>query len=154
MDTKDICKKCRASCCKLGGTDFTLSEKTIVLDAGYPNFFVKIDDNHYELDCVDGICPYLTKQNTCAIYEYRPLACKSFPVYVNVEDNKLSSRYKILPCPLSKFLSEDEIKEKQGQVDKIEDILKTTFSKSKLPKRDLNNIAKRFNKIQNGEIKI
>jgi len=84
MSNIDICKKCRASCCKLGGADFTLLEKNIVLKAGYPDFFVKINDNHYELKCTGGICPYLTKENSCSIYNFRPLVCKSFPVYLNL----------------------------------------------------------------------
>ena len=144
----NICKKCKAACCKLGGADFTKKEKQRVLDAGYKDFFVRLNDNHYELTSKNGRCPYLKQNNTCKIYEVRPLVCTTFPVYVNI-DKKNNSKYEIIDCPLAKTLTQKEIKEKKKQVDMVKKIICTTFSSSKLPKKDLELIEKRFNRIKN-----
>lgn len=140
-----ICQKCKASCCKLGGTDFTKVEMQKVLKLGYPNYFVKINENHYEMKSKKGICPYLKKDNSCLIYHVRPAACKSFPVYIN-SDNKKD--FFLIDCPLSKHLKEKEIKTMKNQAKKISEIIPATFSSSKLPKSDLKLIEKRFNKFK------
>jgi Fe-S-cluster containining protein len=106
-----------------------------------------LDENHYELQSKNGRCPYLQSNNQCKIYKVRPLVCTTFPVYLN-EDYKNNSKYEIIPCPLAKTLSKKNIEEKKKQIDMVEKIIKTTFSSSKLPKKDLKLIEKRFNRIK------
>ena len=57
-----VCQKCKASCCKLAGADFTKEEMQRVLKAGHPDHFVKLNENHYETKCKNGICPYLNTE--------------------------------------------------------------------------------------------
>ena len=142
----EICRKCRASCCKLGGADFTREEMRRVLDMGYPNYFVKINENHYEMKSERGICPYLKSDYSCLIHDVRPSVCKSFPVYVVCEDNE--ARFCMMACPLASVLSKNDIEVMKKQASQVKEIILTTFSDSKLPKRDLELIEKRFSKFK------
>lgn len=141
-----ICQKCKGACCKLGGTDFTKSEMLKVLKAGYPNYFVKINNNHYEMRSKKGICPYLNKDNSCLIHEIRPLACKSFPVYPYCKKNEKG--FFLVKCPLVVKLSKKDIKTMKIQASRAKQIICTTFTDSKLPKSNLKLIEKRFNKFK------
>lgn len=140
-----ICRKCKASCCKLGGADFTKLEMQKVLEEGYPNYFVKINEDHYEMKSKKGICPYLKKDNSCLIHKIKPSVCKSFPVYIN-HDNKNS--YLLINCPLSKFLTEKDVKSMKNVAKSVKKIITTTFSSSKLSNSDLEIIDKRFKKFK------
>jgi Fe-S-cluster containining protein len=142
----EICRKCQASCCKFGGADFTGGEMRRVLDAGYPNYFVKINENHYEMKSERGTCPYLKSDYSCLIHDVRPLVCKSFPVYVVCKNNE--TEFCLIACPLSAVLSKNDIEVMKEQASQAEEIILTTFSDSKLPKRDLELIEKRFSKFK------
>ncbi|MEM4182157.1 MAG: YkgJ family cysteine cluster protein [Candidatus Pacearchaeota archaeon] len=72
----EVCQKCNAACCKMGGPDFTKSEMQKVLKAEHQNFFIKINSNYYELKSKKGVCPYLSKENSCLIHKEKPLMCK------------------------------------------------------------------------------
>ena len=145
-----ICKECNSTCCKLGGTDFTKVEMLEVLKAGYPDYFVKLNDNHYEMKSKNGICLYLKNDNSCLIHKIRPLACKSFPVYLNCNNNKTD--FFLIECPLAVSLSEKDIKVMKNQAGSVAQIINTTFSNSKLSKYDLQIIEKRFNKFKRKEL--
>lgn len=145
-----VCQKCKAACCKFGGADFTKIEMLKVLKAGYPDYFVELDDNHYEMKCKKGICPYLKKDNSCLIHKIRPLVCKSFPVYLRHENNK--TKFLLIEYPLSQLLAKNDIKIKKNQASRVKEIIAATFSKSKLPKSDLKAINKRFNKFKRKKI--
>jgi len=149
ISAADVCEKCGAACCKIGGADFTLIEMQRVLSAGFSDFFVKLNDDHYELTCKKGICPYLTETNRCSIYELRPLVCRSFPVYISL--SKDEEKYSIIGCPLAKYLSKEEIEDKKKMVDEVENILRFTFTGTKLPEEDYDLIQKRFDRINDSE---
>lgn len=141
------CQKCKACCCKYGGADFTKKEMLNVLKAGFPDYFVKINDNHYEMKShKKGICAYLKKDNSCMIHKFRPRVCKSFPIYVEYKNNK--TKFFLMGCPLAKFLSKQDIKTMKNWAKGVKEIVTTTFSHSKLPKSDLEIIEKRFNKFK------
>lgn len=165
----NFCQKCKSFCCKLGGTDFTKKEMQNVLNAGYINHFVKISENHYESKSKNGICMYLNQDNSCSIYELRPLACKSFPVYINFKDvitkffkySELSkdennkTKTILIKCPLSSSLSKQELEIMENQAIKAKEILTKGFTCSKISKSDLKIIEKRiinFSKNHSNEL--
>ncbi|NTV23742.1 MAG: YkgJ family cysteine cluster protein [Nanoarchaeota archaeon] len=106
-DFLKICQQCKAKCCKIGGTDFSEEEMKKVIDAGHPDFFVKIDEDHYETKCNDGVCPYLGKDEACTIHEVRPKLCRRWPVYSSVEAEERKNY--LVDCPLARVLSQDII---------------------------------------------
>lgn len=145
-----VCRKCKAACCKLGGSDFTETEMKRVLKAGHPDFFVKIGNNHYELKTKkgskSGICPYLTKDNACSIHKLRPLTCRCWPVYINYKDGE--GEYILFVCPLTPLLSGKDIREMKKQAGMVREIIRTTLSDSKLPKSEIRLIEKRFGRFK------
>lgn len=126
-------------------------ERKKILDAGYPDYFLKIDEDHYEMKSKNGRCPYLNKDDSCSIHEVRPLPCRVFPVHPEFENN--NKKYLLALCPLSKVLSKKIIKKMKIDSTKIENhITKNRFSGTNLPKSEINVITKRFNRFKNLEI--
>lgn len=143
----EICQKCKSACCKLGGPDFTKAEMTKVLKAGHKNYFVTISPNHFELKSKKGICPYLTKDNSCSIHDERPLMCKCWPVFLSYKDN--DPKYFLIECPLTRALSKQDIQTMKKQASLIpKEIITTCFSGSKLTKSNLKLIEDRFNRFK------
>ncbi len=138
-----VCQTCKATCCKMGGPDFTKLEMQKVLKAGHPNFFVKISDNHYELKSKRGLCPYLSEDNSCSIHEVRPMMCKCWPVVVECDKDK--KVFYLIDCPLTPLLSKHDISIMKKQASRIpKEIIVSSFSHSKLSKSDIKLIQKRF----------
>lgn len=77
----DICKRCGAQCCKLGGAIATENEYRAIVETGNPDYFEKVTDGVYQMKWIEpeGRCPYL-KDDLCSIYSVRPLGCRMFPV--------------------------------------------------------------------------
>ncbi len=147
-----VCRKCKATCCKMGGADFTKKEMGRVIGAGYKNFFRKIDEDSYELKSKKGICPYLAKDNSCSIHNVRPAMCKCWPVYARYKRNK--REFLLIRCPLVGCLSKKDISRMRKEAAKIpRGMLETTFTSSHLPKSDLKLIEKRFNNFRKKVIK-
>lgn len=151
QDIKKICQKCKASCCKMGGPDFTKKEMEKVLKSGFKNYFSKINNNYYELKSKNGKCPYLSKDYLCSIHKVRPLMCKCWPVYPEFRNKK--REYIIIQCPLTPHLSKKQILVMKKQASKLPrefvDSLKTN-----LPKKDFKLIMKRFKRFKKEKIKI
>jgi len=148
----EVCKKCKATCCKMGGSDFSRKEMQKVIRAGFKNNFVKINNNHYELKSKKGICPYLAKDNSCKIHKIKPLMCTCWPVCIDLINGK--KRFYLAYCPMTKLLSKDEIKKCEKEARKMPNaMLEESFHISKLPKADLRLIRKRFNKFKKVKIK-
>ena len=114
QDVKNICQKCKGTCCKLGGAEFTLKEMQRVLKAGYPNKFRKINANHYETITKNGVCSYLKKDYSCLIQNLKPRMCWAWPVHLDYIKNK--KRYYLMKCPLTPYLSEKDIKLMKKQI--------------------------------------
>jgi Fe-S-cluster containining protein len=111
---KNICKKCKAKCCKLGGAEFTKKEMTRVLAAGFKDYFRKINNNHYETKTKNGVCAYLDKNNLCTIQNLKPKMCFAWPVNLGFKKNK--KIYYLMSCPLTPYLSSKEIKIMKKQI--------------------------------------
>ena len=139
-----VCRKCKAKCCKIGGSDFTESEMRTVLKAGHKNFFDKVEKNHYELKSKMGRCSYLTKELSCGIHKVRPLMCRCWPVYPEYKKNK--KQYVVIQCPLTPYLSKKNLEIMKKQASKLPRNLSGDI-KTNLPKKDLDLIIKRFNKF-------
>ena len=147
-----ICQKCKARCCKMGGPDFTKKEMQEVLDSGFKNHFVKIGKNHYELKSKKGICPYLARNYSCLIHKVRPLMCKCWPVCVDLVEGK--KKLYLAHCHLTPLISKKEMGVMKKQALKIpKTTLVETFTKCKLPKKDVDLIRKRLNSFKKTELK-
>ncbi len=104
----EICDKCGASCCKLGGAVASELEYKAIIEAGYPDYFKKVGKGVFHTIWKnDGICPYLIG-NKCSVYEVRPFGCRSFPVLQMYERGIYLVR-----CPLAPKLSERIIEERK-----------------------------------------
>jgi len=57
----EICKKCKAKCCKACGPTFDKEGVERILREGYGNYFVEVKKGFYELKTKRGVCPYLKK---------------------------------------------------------------------------------------------
>ncbi len=147
---KKVCQKCKASCCKMGGADFTKKEMKKVLNAGFKNCFSKIENNWYELKSKNGKCPYLSKDYSCSIHKVRPLMCKCWPVYLEFKNNK--KRYIIIQCPLTPHLSKKQILMMKKQASKLPKKF-VECVKTNLPKKDFKLIMKRFNRYKKERLK-
>ncbi len=143
LDFLAVCKKCGAKCCRLGGSNFTTEERDAIINAGYPDYTVEISSNHWEFISEKGVCPYLKKDNTCGIYEVRPLACRVFPVHPEIEDGE--KVYYLAQCALGKLLPRElvsqMVKEAANYPDKI---IKERLEKSNVSEEDFVLIKKRL----------
>lgn len=103
-NSKDICFKCEAYCCKFGGVIATKNEVDAIIARGYTNHFFLLSDDVYGIDWGDdGTCVYL-EDDVCVIYPVRPLGCRMFPV-VQTRSNEII----LIECPVSSHLSEEEL---------------------------------------------
>ncbi|MBN2567006.1 YkgJ family cysteine cluster protein [Candidatus Woesearchaeota archaeon] len=136
------CRECEASCCRLGGVDVTGRERTRILAAGHPNFFVRIGPDHYEMRSVRGVCPYLTEDHECSIHAVRPLMCECWPVDVELVEGK--REYVVNACPIAALFDEEELQaSKERLADVPERILAAGMRDSQLPAEDLDLIEMR-----------
>lgn len=146
------CQKCKATCCKMGGADLTEEEMIRILKANHPNFFRKIDKNHYEMKSKKGICPYLNNNHSCQIQDIKPLMCRSWPIDTDYKGKKAA--LVLIKCPLMPLLSSKQVKEMKKQAGKVlPHIINGGFCKSHLSKSDLNLIYKRFQKFNRSSLK-
>ncbi|MCR4284564.1 MAG: YkgJ family cysteine cluster protein [archaeon] len=147
-----VCTKCGAKCCKLGGSNFSTKERNAIIHAGYPDYTKEISTNHWEFISKKGICPYLNKNNSCGIYEVRPLACKCFPVHPEIKNGK--KEYYLSQCPLGKILPKEMISQMKKDISKYPDkIIKERLEKSNISKEDFVLIKKRLKDLKSIKIK-
>ncbi|TFG09264.1 YkgJ family cysteine cluster protein [Candidatus Thorarchaeota archaeon] len=108
MDTpkekKELCIRCGALCCRLGGAVATRNEVEAIIDAGYEDYFKQVSPDVFITHWGrEGVCPYL-QDDTCSIYEVRPLRCRAFPVHQDSDGEIYLSL-----CPLASSLDDTEI---------------------------------------------
>ena len=143
----EVCKRCKAACCRLGGPWFTKADKDKVLKAGYPDFFVMCDKDFYELKSKKGVCPYLGKDDSCSIQDAKPDMCTSWPVFSEYDGGKVS--YTIAHCPLTPLLSGEDIKLMKIQAGRIpKHLIVYSLDKSKLSGQEIDLILRRFHKFK------
>lgn len=144
-----VCKNCKASCCKLGGPDFTREEMEKVLKAGHPNYFVELSPNHFELRSKNAICPYLFKDHSCSIHNQRPYMCKSWPIHTEHDGER---KYVLIACPLAALLTKQNLKTMKRQASKRpDDNVINAFTRTKLSKSSIQKIERRYNKFKNSQ---
>ena len=80
---KTDCLKC-ANCCKTTSPIFRnvdidrLSKHMRMKVGSFTEKYLKLDDdNDYVLK--NSPCSFLNKDNTCSVYDFRPLACREYP---------------------------------------------------------------------------
>lgn len=141
----DICRKCGAFCCMMGGADFTEEEMKRIGEAGHPVKFKKIRENHYELHTDGkGVCAYL-KDNMCTIHNERPNVCRAFPVDYPYLKEGGETGYDMHLCPLGKILTEEDIRLLKKEADKIGEELRTGHpDDNDLPDEDMGSNIRRL----------
>jgi len=143
----EICKKCEAKCCKMGGPNFTEKEMRSVLKEGYKNYFYKVRKGIYELKSKKAICPYLKKDNSCKIHKIKPLLCLCWPVFPKFKGKNKS--YIIIDCPMTKILSKKEIKNCKKEASKVsKELIEVAFDYSTVSGSTAKLIDKRFKKFK------
>lgn len=144
---KEICKKCGAKCCKAGGPTFDKKGMNSILKRGYEDHFIEVKKGFYELKTKQGICPYLKKDNSCVIQKIKPLPCLCWPVYARFRKGK--KEYIILDCPLTKHLSDKQIKKCRKEASKISDkIIKVSWDMSTLPRSQRKSTLKKLKQFK------
>jgi Fe-S-cluster containining protein len=103
----EICKKCKAHCCKLGDLTVTAKEMDKILKAGFPDHFIKVGKGRYDIKSENGRCPYLKKDYSCQIYEVRPKFCMIWPVNPEYSENGIG--FTVIKCPLFPYLNGSDI---------------------------------------------
>ena len=149
----NICQKCKATCCKIGGPNFTEKEMKSVLKAGHKNYFFEVRPRIYELKTKRGICPYLKKDNSCEIHKIKPILCLCHPIFPNFDKKKKD--YVIIECPMAKILTKKEIEKCKKDADKIsKKLLDTALDWRTIKnKADRKLIKKRFKKFKVKELR-
>jgi len=142
----EVCQKCKATCCKVGGPNFTQKEKDTVINEGYKDYFFKVRPGIYELRSKRGKCPYLKKDNSCEIHKIKPILCVCHPVFPNFKGKK---GYSIIECPLAKVMSEKEINKCKKDADKVSKrLMEAALDWGTIKnKKDREIIEKRFKKL-------
>lgn len=144
----DVCKKCNALCCKLGGTNLTKEEVDKILNAGFENHFFEIVPGIYELKSHDnGVCPYLDKDNSCKIQDVKPLICTCWPIFPEFENNKV--KLVLVNCPLAKHHSKEDLEKcnKEGLL-VPQEVARITADESLIPSEQLKIINEICEKIE------
>lgn len=152
QDIKNVCYKCKARCCKMGGPEFTEynMKQAIKIKPKYKNLFVKVKRDHYELKVKGGMCFFLNKDYSCSIHKARPLMCRCWPVFVDYKNSK--KRYVIVNCPLTPYLTKKQLKIMKEQASKLPKEFIDCFETS-LPKKELNLIMRRYGKFKKKSLK-
>jgi Fe-S-cluster containining protein len=106
LKIKEICVKCGAKCCFLGGPTITKKERDKIFKLGFKNVFI-CQGKFYDLKAKNDRCPFL-ENNLCSVQSVKPLVCKIWPVFPIFRGNK--RKLIILECPLTKRLSKKDVK--------------------------------------------
>lgn len=147
---KNVCLSCKNNCCKLGGAEFTKKDVQRVLNAGYPNHFRIINENHYETMTKNGACAYMGKDNLCTIQKIKPKMCWAWPVYSDFKKDK--KVFYLMNCPLAKHLSKKDIAKMKKQVSGYTKEF-IFCSETQMSSNEVKNVMKRFNKFKKIKLK-
>ena len=105
FEVKIECNKCGYCCI---GTEMELLPEDIerILKLGYKlQEFAKFDGIYWRLKTKNGYCIFFNKKdNTCTIYEYRPIGCRLYPLQWNGFDVEIDKR-----CPMWFTIPKSEI---------------------------------------------
>jgi len=115
-----VCQQCQSLCCRLVLPLVTQKERNKILDEGYNNSFIKIDNGIYKINSDEQKkCPYLTHNYTCEIHHLKPTLCRIWPV---IPYNKKKKRGCIvIKCPLYSHLTKEMIQQAKKEAETIPD---------------------------------
>jgi len=148
----NVCQKCKAACCKMGGPDFTEEEMKLVLKSGHKCCFLKVREGIYELQSKKCICPYLKKDYSCEIHKIKPLMCRCWPVFPMLNGKK--KRYMIIDCPITKLLTQEQIAKCKKEASKIpKKLLDAALDFSTLSKSNAKLIKMRYDRFKKQVLK-
>ncbi len=104
---KIVCQRC-GECCKMKG-GVKLREKDIddisdFLKINAVNFLREYTSRVEGSNQLKSPCPF-QKDNSCKVYKSRPLACRTYPVYI------MKGRLGVRCCPAGKELIKSTLKE-------------------------------------------
>lgn len=113
-----VCKQCKAFCCTAVLPMLIEEEKNRILSEGFPGHFIEIEHGLYRIKKgSNGVCPYLTKEQSCSIQKLKPKLCKIWPVVPRYKNN-LRVTF-LIHCPLYPFLSDDEIMQAKKEAEDL-----------------------------------
>ncbi len=148
----NVCQKCKAACCRMGGPDFTEAEMKKVLKSGHKNYFFEVRDGIYELRSKKAVCAYLKKDKSCEIQNLKPQMCRSWPVFPIIKNNK--RKYLIIDCPITMLLSKEQLVKCKKEASKIpKKLLDAALDFSTLSKSNAKLIKMRYDKFKKRELK-
>jgi len=103
LENNEFCKKC-ARCCL--NTEMILTRGDIVRleERGYKKFYTK-RGGFYRLVNINGKCIFLQPSNHCAVYDYRPLGCRAYPLVYDEERGVILDS----ECPLVSSVSCEDL---------------------------------------------
>jgi Fe-S-cluster containining protein len=147
----DICQKCKASCCKLGGTNLTKEEANRILNKGFENNFIEVRPGIYELKADEnGICPYLEEDHSCKIHDVKPLICTCWPVFPEFDNGKID--HVLINCPLAKKMKEEDIEKCRKESMRVNiKVAEASADESLITPQELKLIEERYNEIEKSE---
>ena len=108
---RPYCKKCKGLCCKVPYVAFLtprdierISKKTLCL-----NFYLKWG-SFYFMRIKNNKCIFYDEINqSCSIYDVRPLDCRSYPLLCRYNDNRKLTWRIDFNCPVANFLPSSRI---------------------------------------------
>jgi Fe-S-cluster containining protein len=113
-----VCAKCHAWCCNAVMPPVTKQERDIILQGGFPDYFIQIDEDMYQIRAEDQKpCPYLTKDMSCGIQEVKPRLCKVWPVIPRISHNK--KEFILLNCPITSTLLPSDIQRAKKEAEAL-----------------------------------
>jgi len=130
----NVCRDCHAFCCTIVRPVLTNQERQRILGEGFPDHFIKIQDNIYEIQLGEkGRCPYLDKNNACLIQRVKPKFCKIWPIVPYIKNKKRG--YLVIKCPLFFHISKKKLNETKKQAEEIpDDIIEHLWESTKKKK--------------------
>ncbi|MHA2357486.1 MAG: YkgJ family cysteine cluster protein [Candidatus Heimdallarchaeaceae archaeon] len=121
VSRKEICSKhCGSKCCRstppaLTSEDFLRIKKNLKIDE-YISKVEKEDQFIYLINKKQESeeCIFLTEEFLCKIYDYRPLDCILFPIFLKIkksEEDRFSVKWLVWYCPLTDKIGVDNLKQ-------------------------------------------
>jgi Fe-S-cluster containining protein len=150
----NVCQKCKASCCKLGGTNLTKKEVDRILDKGHKNHFIVVKEGVYELKSKkNGVCPYLKEDFSCKIHDVKPLICTCWPIFPEYDEKRKKINHELINCPLTKKMKKEEIfKCKKESLCVSLDVAQSAADETLTPIHQLAIIKKRYKDIEESDL--
>ena len=121
-----ICAEiCRSKCCKSTPPALTSEDITRINSSVQKENWMKMVEGSEKTCYVvkkrneTSDCYFLSKQNLCGIYDYKPLDCKLFPIFLKIKENEKDSytiKWLVWYCHLTAEIGLDTLLEEARSV--------------------------------------